>query len=105
MKTLEEFITERTRIISEMLDNPSQNEIYPTAKCFEQLDLLFKEYTLPWIKVADRLPEIGQMILVYVPSIDMICRDQYRHFEGINKNSFVYKGVSHWMPLPEPPEV
>lgn len=37
----EEFIAERTRIISEMLDNPSKNGIYPTTKCFEQLDALF----------------------------------------------------------------
>jgi len=36
-----EFITERTRIISEMLDNPDDNGIYPTTKCFEQLDELF----------------------------------------------------------------
>jgi len=64
-----------------------------------------RQFTPKWIKVTDRLPEIGQMILVYVSSIDMICRDQYRHFEGINKNSFVYKGVTHWMPLPEKPEV
>jgi len=39
--TKDEFITERTRIISEMLDNPNELEIYPTTKCFEQLDELF----------------------------------------------------------------
>ena len=39
--TKEEFIAERTRIISEMLDNPDENGIYPTTKCFEQLDELF----------------------------------------------------------------
>ena len=36
----EEFQTERTRIISEMLDNPDEYGIYPTTKCFEQLDAL-----------------------------------------------------------------
>ena len=39
--TKDEFITERTRIISEMLDNPDNIGIYPTTKCFEQLDGLF----------------------------------------------------------------
>ena len=39
--TKDEFITERTRIISEMLDNPNELEIYPTTKCFEQFDELF----------------------------------------------------------------
>ena len=38
---IDEFITERTRIISEMLDNPDENGIYPTTKCFGQLDKLF----------------------------------------------------------------
>jgi hypothetical protein len=37
----EDFITERTRIISEMLDNPDKHGIYPTTKCFNQLDELF----------------------------------------------------------------
>jgi len=41
--TLNEFQTERTRIISEMLDNPDKYGIYPTTKCFESLDKLFLE--------------------------------------------------------------
>ena len=83
----------------------SQNEKVSDFEMYHDIVYSIKELTLQWVKVTDRLPEIGQMILVYVPSIDMICRDQYRHFEGINKNSFVYRGVTHWMPLPEPPEV
>lgn len=43
----EEFQTERTRIISEMLDNPDEYGIYPTTKCFEQLDALFDSLSLP----------------------------------------------------------
>jgi len=43
--TKEKFITERTKIISEMLDNPDKYEIYPTTKCFEQLDKLFDKIT------------------------------------------------------------
>jgi len=38
-----EFKTERTRIISEMLDNPDGHGIYPTTKCFEELDNLFEQ--------------------------------------------------------------
>lgn len=36
-----EFITERTRIISKMLDNPDECGIYPTSECFAQFDALF----------------------------------------------------------------
>ena len=39
--TYEEFVTERTRIISEMLDNPDEYGICPTTKCYEELDKLF----------------------------------------------------------------
>jgi len=43
--TKEEFITRRTNIISEMLDNPDKYGIYPTTKCFAALDNLFDELT------------------------------------------------------------
>jgi len=46
----EEFITERTRIISEMLDNPDECGIYPTTKCFAQLDALFNKQEQKEIK-------------------------------------------------------
>lgn len=42
----EEFITERTRIISEMLDNPDEYGIYPTTKCFNDLDDLFDKISV-----------------------------------------------------------
>jgi len=38
----EEFVKERTRIISDMLDNPDRTGIYPTSKCFQEFDLLFE---------------------------------------------------------------
>lgn len=38
---LNEFQTQRTKIISNMLDNPDKYGIYPTTKCFEALDNLF----------------------------------------------------------------
>ena len=38
-----EFIDRRTRIISKMLDNPNEYEIYPTTRAFAELDDLFDE--------------------------------------------------------------
>lgn len=35
------FVKKRTEIISEMLDNPDENGIYPTTECFKELDRLF----------------------------------------------------------------
>ena len=37
------WITGRTNIISDMLDNPGECEIYPTSKCFTELDDLFND--------------------------------------------------------------
>lgn len=45
--TKEEFISARTRIISNMLDNPDEYGIYPTTKCFNELDALYDELTKP----------------------------------------------------------
>ena len=43
--TKEKFITERTRIISEMLDNLNEHGIYSTTKCFNELDKLYDRIT------------------------------------------------------------
>lgn len=50
-----------------------------------------------WIPVTERLPDIGIVVLVYSED-DGICLDYYVG------DSFDYYDVTHWMPLPEPPE-
>lgn len=50
-----------------------------------------------WIPVTERLPDIGIEVLVYSED-DGICVDYY------DGDSFCYYGVTHWMPLPEPPK-
>ena len=41
--TKEEFITKRTEIVSQMLDNPDASGIYPTTRAFAELDDLYDE--------------------------------------------------------------
>ena len=55
----ETFITERTRIISEMLDNPNKYDIYPTTKCCGALDDLFDRITKERLLGADALFGFG----------------------------------------------
>jgi len=43
--TKEEFIDKRTKIISNMLDNPDEYGTYPTTKCFAELDNIYDELT------------------------------------------------------------
>lgn len=64
-----------------------------------------------WISITDRLPEIGEDILIRVK-----CSSYYNVEQGLYKgnnewincwfsirNENLYR-VTHWMPLPEPPK-
>jgi hypothetical protein len=58
-----------------------------------------------WISVNDRLPEIGDKVLIYCSSQGQLIaylsyEKQWIHvFDG----SYLYLNITHWMPLPEPP--
>ena len=52
-----------------------------------------------WISVKDELPNRDIRVLVYIPEMNgSDCNIQ------ISKGWGVSKYVTHWMPLPEPPE-
>ncbi len=83
-----------------------------------------------WINVKDRLPEPGQIVLVYqiyswarfeegaAVTIGRICPSNHPHWEfqhyrpdfrngTVIDNDIICPGseyVTHWMPLPEPPD-
>lgn len=50
-----------------------------------------------WIPRSERMPEVGVEVLVYSRSSGMAV-DYY------DRGLFGYSDVTHWMPLPEPPE-
>lgn len=75
---------------------------------------------MKWISVKDQLPEDGQDVLIF---IDDFCIAQYiftpakttgrkhikhhpekREFD-VQWRIFDAEDVTHWMPLPEPPEI
>lgn len=69
----------------------------------------------PWVSVEDRLPEDGEYVLVVVsgqpqPNIRLI--GAYEFAEYTTKEGWILNNypawetaeVSHWAPLPEPPE-
>lgn len=63
-----------------------------------------------WIPVTERLPEVGEVALVWDGTFRKVARlgkwgwhEEYLPNDE-NGGAFV-NGVTHWMPLPEPPEV
>ena len=63
-----------------------------------------------WIPVSERLPQIGVRVLFYNNFIKNIHKgwfsgDEWTSDIGIFYNGDKLKRITHWMPLPEPPEV
>lgn len=53
-----------------------------------------------WISVKDRMPEVGEFVLAYMPNSSMILQ-----YNGDNVLSDLFGHIyTHWMPLPEPPK-
>lgn len=63
-----------------------------------------------WIKCSERLPDIGERVLVYAPNSHAIFMVAYRNMRGTWKNSngnYVHGDsdfITHWMPLPDKPQ-
>lgn len=61
-----------------------------------------------WISVEERLPEVNKNVLVFFPGIEGNKPHIYVSFLLPRKEfvlETVHGPVTHWMPLPEPPEV
>jgi hypothetical protein len=61
-----------------------------------------------WISCSDRLPEAGMPVLIYackhrVTAYYDSCKNLFRLTENDNLY-YIAEYVTHWMPLPEPPE-
>ena len=54
--TYEEFRTERTNIISRMLDNSDKYGIYPSSICFDELDKVYKKVVEDEREACVRIP-------------------------------------------------
>lgn len=69
-----------------------------------------------WVSVEDRLPEIGEEVIVYVPNSNrnkVTSLAMYIRYEGATEfhwdnqyggsNIHLQNAVTHWQPLPKPP--
>lgn len=68
--------------------------------------------TMPqWIRAEERLPEAQKEVLIYLPEYDSIEIAALFEIPSLNlkewaqnEDAYMLNEVSHWMPLPEPPE-
>jgi hypothetical protein len=66
---------------------------------------------MEWISVKERLPEVDGRVIVHAPSADP--RHPLINFAWYDPSGFGWSlfphcfidSITHWMPLPEPPEV
>ena len=101
----QDLIDDLQSIIDEEPDNYMND--WRTTLCMAR-DYLKEHFAeQKWIPVTERLPESGKCVLIYSKE-GMVAEGSYWAF---NKKWTQYRwsvkdlqNVTHWMPLPEPPE-
>ena len=59
-----------------------------------------------WIKVADRMPNSGELVLAYHTYDDPFHSDQHIIISRFEHQDYWMDGtITHWMLLPAPPEI
>jgi len=82
------------------------------ALCALKAHIAELEAAQRWIPVSERLPEDRVTILAAFNNREILTAKYYKYYEGFGsvENYWRIEGwhsgnVTHWMPLPEPPEV
>lgn len=77
--------------------NPA-NRLYVSDFVIEQMQKIptIEAEPVKWIPVTERLPENGELVLAWSESLRDLGMGVLEEFEPTQ--------VTHWMPLPEPPE-
>ena len=73
----------------------------PRADSAKEAESLWNSRPSPWIAVGERVPEHEIEVVVY-DGMGVFCADRWRD-EWIRGDDLV-EGITHWMPLPAPPQ-
>lgn len=78
-------------------------------ECLTAENVALREKVPQWISVDDRHPKTGTRVLatdgVFVGEAYRTSADTWRRYDGIAMRDCLGSIVTHWMPLPESPEV
>jgi hypothetical protein len=100
------FRVNKTDELARKINRDWQEDRNRLFECLKQNDLLIEKTR--WIPIEERLPEKGSVVLTYDAKNDICISDPVtysRDFRGIFQGIFgIDDGVTHWMPLPNPPE-
>jgi hypothetical protein len=89
-------------------DDPLNELVASDARIEELEDELAEAQSkiLRWISVSERLPEEDVDVLVMTKhGMHVADLDEYGTWNASHGDSWQFPKPSHWMPLPEPPEV
>ena len=93
-------------VIRAAVDKIEELDNFTDSQCARLLENLQKaEAAIPrWISVDERLPERFELVIVCRENgkVEQGCRDVKDWWKVYGTRT---KKVTHWMPLPEPPEV
>ena len=104
-KTIDEFIDSYTFVDREEVYT-NGSEMIPVFRVQQAIE----HYLPKWISVKERLPEKDQYVLISngksicVGELFLLPYTLTGDLMWVTDNGFV-RDVTHWMPLPEPPEV
>jgi hypothetical protein len=80
----------------------------PTEPCRKAFLAGYQAAAKQWISVKDRLPEVGVNVLLIVADGGFVTSGwlspQLQVFECAYGRVYWPEQITHWMPLPEPPE-
>jgi hypothetical protein len=68
-----------------------------------------------WIPTSERLPELGIRVIVYNKQVGRVYQAKLKQYIGLDfkracwwqvngGSSVIMESITHWMPLPAPPE-
>ena len=87
------------------VDFDHTNEVYFRTKHGKEVTFVKKQPNNGWISVKDRLPEKNGDYLIY--NTDGIVWPYWydkEYKEWYDSSGYLTESVTHWMPMPEPPE-